>query len=180
MALALDRNTVFLAMRMALFALLGLLAIFIEIAPLGLNAGAFPSPDLLVCLVACWVLRRPRSAPVLLVFLLGLWRDLLTGTPPGAGTLSLVLMSQALLSWRSWLSIRPFMTEWMVIGVSIAAVLLLQWFLVVVTLGHPPYLAELGLMGLVTMLTYPVVVFVLRWGLGVNWQTPKGLAGRAT
>ena len=59
-------------MRMALLTLIGMLAIFLEITPLGLEASARPSPDLLLCVVAYWSIRRPGSAPAVLIFLLGL------------------------------------------------------------------------------------------------------------
>ncbi|MEM7668504.1 MAG: hypothetical protein AAF317_05035 [Pseudomonadota bacterium] len=179
MALALDRNLIFLVIRMTLFTLLGLLAVFIEVAPLGLTAGALPSPDLLACLVACWTLRRPEAAPIVLVFLLGICRDLLSDTPPGAGTLSLVLMTQVLLSWRAWLVIRPFVVEWLIVAIAIVAMLFLQWAIIVLTLGHPPYVTEMGVLALVTMLAYPPVALILRWGLGVSWQKVSGRSGRA-
>ena len=57
-------------MRIALLCLLSLMAIYLEAAPLGLGTAARPSPDLLLCVVAYWAIRRPGSTPVLLVFLL--------------------------------------------------------------------------------------------------------------
>ena len=76
--------------------LLALLAIFLEATPMGLEATSRPSPDLLLCVVAYWSVRRPRSAPAVLVFSLGLVRDLLTDVPVGAGALSLMVISELL------------------------------------------------------------------------------------
>ena len=53
-------------MRMGLLTLIGMIAIFLEIAPLGLEATSRPSPDLLLCVVAYWSIRRPGSAPAIL------------------------------------------------------------------------------------------------------------------
>ncbi|MEO0361797.1 MAG: rod shape-determining protein MreD, partial [Pseudomonadota bacterium] len=50
----------------------GWLAVQIELAPLGARAGATPAPDLLFCVVACLVLRRPEESPAILILLIGL------------------------------------------------------------------------------------------------------------
>jgi rod shape-determining protein MreD len=50
-----------------LYAALAFALLFLRMLPLGSVAGAWPGPDLLVCLTFAWVLRRPDYAPVLLV-----------------------------------------------------------------------------------------------------------------
>ncbi len=179
MQLTLDRASIFRLFRMGLFATLGLLAIFIEAAPVGLQAAALPSPDLLLCVVAYWVLRRPGSTPMLLVFLLGLCRDLLTDAPLGAGTLGLVIAAQMLTERRGWIGTRPFLVEWLAVGIAIVFALVLQWVLVVLTLGHPPYLRELFLMTGITFAAYPLVALIFRWILGINWRQGDGRMRRS-
>ncbi|HUF57449.1 MAG TPA: hypothetical protein VMM55_12900, partial [Thermohalobaculum sp.] len=73
--------------RTGLMSVLGLLAIYVEAAPLGIGPSAPPSPDLLLCVIVYWTARRPGSTPLLAVFALGLVRDLLTDVPTGAGAL---------------------------------------------------------------------------------------------
>ncbi|MBY8975733.1 rod shape-determining protein MreD [Rhodobacteraceae bacterium NNCM2] len=175
MAAALDRESIFRVIRMLIFTALGLLAIFIEAAPAGIEATSLPSPDLLLCVVAFWVLRRPGSTPLLLVFALGLCRDLLTDAPLGAGTLGIVLAAQVLTERRNWIAAQPFVVEWMMVGLAIAFTLILQWVLVVVTLGHPPYLRLLLIMAGMTFFSYPVVAVVFRWLLGISWRKGDGL-----
>ncbi|MEM7176681.1 MAG: rod shape-determining protein MreD [Pseudomonadota bacterium] len=179
MQLMLERSSIFRLVRTGLFAALGLLAIFIEAAPVGLHGSALPSPDLLLCVVAFWVLRRPGSTPVLLVFALGLCRDLLTDAPLGAGTLGLVIAAQMLTERRGWIGTRPFLVEWLAVGLAIVFALALQWVLVVLTLGHPPYLRELLLMAGLTFAAYPFVALVFRWILGINWRQGDGRMRRS-
>lgn len=166
----LDRESLFLALRMALLAVIGLVAIFVEAAPVDLSATALPSPDLLLCVIAYWALRRPRSTPILLVFALGLCRDLLTDAPLGAGTLSLVLMVELLKEYRWWISSRPFIVEWLCLAAAALGGLMLQWVLVTITLGQPPYLGQLATLALLTVLAYPLLGLVFRWIFRIGWR----------
>lgn len=164
-------------MRIALMIGLGLVAIFIEAAPLGLSADAYPSPDLLFCVVAYWSIRRPGSAVLIAVFALGLTRDLMTDAPVGAGALTLVFASEFLKSLSVGLSRRSFATEWLLLATVLAVVVMTQWFVVLLLLAHPPYLIDLGYQWLTTMVLYPVLVLIFRWLFRVGWR--KGSAVRS-
>ncbi|MEL6477716.1 MAG: rod shape-determining protein MreD [Pseudomonadota bacterium] len=168
--MTLDREITFRLIRMTLFLALGALAIFIEAAPVDLSATALPSPDLLLCVVVFWALRRPGSTPTLLIFALGLTRDLLTDAPIGAGTLSLVLTAEVIKEYRGWIASRPFLVEWLAMAGAALAGVLLQWLLITVTFGQPPYLGQLATLALFTVAAYPLVVFLLRWGLRIGWR----------
>ena len=61
-----------------LYAALALALLFLRLLPLGSIAGAWPGPDLLVCLTFAWVLRRPDYTPVLLIAAVLLLEDLRT------------------------------------------------------------------------------------------------------
>ncbi len=159
--------------RMALASFLGVLAIYLEAAPLGIATGAPPSPDLLLCVVAYWSIRRPGSMPMLLVFILGLMRDLLTDVPVGAGVLTLILASEGFKVWRRHLQRTMFLTEWLSVGAVALASAALMWILVVMTFAQPPYLVALLHQCLYTAMVYPILVVILRWGLRVSWSRPE-------
>ena len=155
-----------------LFMVLGLLAIFIEAAPLGLAADAYPSPDLLFCVVAFWASRRPEVAALLAVFALGVARDLITDAPVGAGALSLVVAAEFLKALSNGLARRSFATEYLLIAMLAGIVLLAQWLVVLVLLAHPPYLLDLAHQWLGTVAVYPLVVLVFRWLFRIRWRKP--------
>src|SRR5687768_13002204 len=67
----------------------------------GFNAVA-PSFPLMVAF--CWTLWRPQAMPAVLVFAIGLFEDLLRGTPFGAGPL-------ALLAIQAYVRLRPGATK---------------------------------------------------------------------
>lgn len=158
---------------MALLALMGLVAVYLEAAPLGLAADARPSPDLLFLVVAYWSVRRPGTAALPVVFGLGLMRDLLTDTPVGLGALSLVLAAEYLKAIGPALARWRFVAEWLIVGLTMAAMLLLQWLGVLLLLAHPPYLSDLGLQCLLSLALYPALALVLRWLFGISRRKPE-------
>lgn len=154
--------------RMGLLVLGAFVAVAVEIAPLGLAAAALPGPDLLFCLVAYWALRIPAAAPVLLVFALGLGRDLLTDQPVGLGALTLVLAAEALKARRAALQRQPFLFEWVWVGMAAGGMMLAQWLGLVLTLADAPALALLLQQYAATLLVYPALAAVLRWVIRIR------------
>ncbi len=166
-------------LRIAVMLALGVIAIFIEAAPLGLSADAYPSPDILFCIVAYWSTRRPKTAVLVAVFTLGLARDLMTDAPVGAGVLTLVFASEFLKRLSQGLPRRGFATEWLLLATVLALVLLTQWLIVLILLAHPPYLTDLGYQWLATMALYPVLALVFRWLFRIRWRTGEHVGGTA-
>ena len=156
--------------RVLLVAVMGVLAVYVEAAPLGVPVDAPPSPDLLLCLVAYWSIRRPGSIPMLLVFALGLFRDMVTDVPIGAGALSLILVSEGFKVWRRRLAQSMFLTEWLAVTAASLASTGLVCILIALTFAQPPYLTPLLNQSLFTAMVYPFLVLVLRWVLRVNWS----------
>ncbi len=155
--------------RIVLLLALGLVAIFVEAAPLGLSADAYPSPDILFCVVAYWSTRRPEAAALIAVFALGLARDLMTDAPVGAGVLTLVFASEFLKALGHGLARRSFATEWLLLATVFALVIMAQWLIVLILLAHPPYLTDLAYQWLATMALYPALALVLRWLFRIGW-----------
>ncbi len=156
--------------RIALLLVLGLAAIFVEAAPLGLSPDAYPSPDILFCVVAYWSIRRPGSTALIAVFALGLARDLMTDAPVGAGVLTLVFAAEFLKVLSQGLSRRSFATEWLLLAAVLALVIMAQWLVVLILLVHPPYLTDLAYQWLATMALYPVLALVFRWLFRIGWR----------
>lgn len=159
--------------RIALLMVLGTLAIFAEAAPLGLGPTAPPSPDILMCVLVYWSIRRPGSTPLLAVFALGLVRDFLTDVPLGAGTLSLVIVTELFKSQRHHLQRMNLMVEWMAVTAAALLSTAFVWLLVVLTLSQPPYVIELLHQCLYTAMVYPLIVLILRWVFRISWRKTK-------
>ncbi len=156
--------------RMCLMLVLGMLAIYVAAAPLGIGPAAPPSPDLLLCVVVYWTARRPGATPLAAVFALGLVRDLMTDVPTGAGALGLVLVAEGVRRLRHRLARASFILEWLVLAGAALVSAALLWLLVALTLTQPPYAAVLFHQALYTAMAYPLVALVFRWGLRITWR----------
>ena len=159
--------------RISVMLLLGLLAVYVEAAPLGIGPAAPPSPDLLLCVIVYWTVRRPRSTPLLAVFALGLVRDILIDVPTGAGALALVLAAEAVRSIRHRLARGSFILEWVTLSAAAFGTAGFLWLLIVLTLTQPPYVISLFHQSLYTIMVYPLVVVAFRWGLRISWRKPE-------
>lgn len=150
-----------------------LIAIYAEAAPLGLGPTAPPSPDVLLCVVIYWAIRRPRSTPMLAVFALGLCRDFLTDVPLGAGALALVIVTEIVKSQRRAIGRAGFLGEWISLAVAALFVSAVQWILVIVTFAQPPYLMDVLHQCLYTAMIYPILAAIFRFILRIRWRATE-------
>ncbi|MEM6441655.1 MAG: hypothetical protein AAF763_18415 [Pseudomonadota bacterium] len=152
----------------AVFLAAGLAALLAQLAPIS----QIPSdwrPDLLWAVLAFFALRAPRAAPILLVALVLLTRDALSGAPPGAGALSLLLAFEALRAWAASRPARPSLfSEGIAAAGLFAAALGLQWALLAITFAPAPDPDALARHLGATALALPAVAALLRWGLGLG------------
>lgn len=152
----------------ALMLSVGVLAIYVEAAPLGVGPAAPPSPDLLLCVVVYWAAHRPGATPLLAVFALGLVRDFLTDVPAGAGALALVLAAEAVKAMRRRIARGSFFVQWTVLAGAALGTSALMWLLVQMTFAQPPQLATLFHQSLYTAMVYPLLAFAFRYALRVS------------
>lgn len=107
----------------ALFVAVVLVTLVVRLLPLGRAAGGWPAPDLVLCLVCAWVLRRPDYVPALLIAAVVLLEDLLLMRPPGLWTAFVLLGSEFLRDRASFSRELTFMAEWMMVAVAMLAML---------------------------------------------------------
>ncbi|MEL7138286.1 MAG: rod shape-determining protein MreD [Pseudomonadota bacterium] len=164
--------------RMALLVLVAAVAVALEAAPTGLHPYSLPSPDLLALAIAVFAVRRPDSVPILLVFALGVLRDLMTDLPVGIGTLTLVLFAEGLRCISPVLARGSLLREWLAVSAAIFAMMALQYLLVLLAFVQPPYFLTLGRQWAITAAAWPVAVFLIRWGCGIRAAPADGREAR--
>ncbi len=147
-----------------LFAGLAGLSLFLRLLPLPGFApgvpGGVPGPDLLLCLVLAWVLRRPDYMPALLVAVVFLLEDLLLMRPPGLWALIVLLGAEFLRGRQPLMRELPFLLEWAVVAAVIAAMWLAERLVLGLVMVPMPALGPALLHLLLTLLAYPLVVGV--------------------
>lgn len=105
---------------------LGLAAafLFLKLLPLGSIAGEWPGPDILLCLIFAWVVRRPDFLPVPLIAAVLILEDLLLMRPPGLWTALVILATEFIRSRAALTRELGFVTEWLLVAGMMAALLI--------------------------------------------------------
>lgn len=146
----------------ALFLSLALLILFVRLLPLGTEPGALPGPDLVLCLILAWIVRRPDYLPMLLILVVLLVEDLILMRPPGLWT-AIVVLATEFLRGRTMLTRElSFAVEYaMVSGLMIGMHLVYRLVLSVAVVPQPPFgLSAIEILW--SILCYPLVVAASR------------------
>jgi rod shape-determining protein MreD len=143
---------------------LGVAAIYASLLPYSLDATSAPAPDLLYCLVAAWVVRRPAKAPLWAILALALAGDVFLSRPIGLGALGLLLAAEGLRANAFLLRGAPFMLEWLVVAVLYVTLQGAINLVLEATFTNGPGFRALLVCAGRTALAYPVIVLVLNIG----------------
>ena len=103
--------------------------VLVAMVPLRLPDVSPVVPALALVAVYYWAVHRPSLMPAWVVFLIGLFQDLLSGGPAGVGILSLLLVFSLVESLRRIMSNASFAAVWLVFCVVAAAALGVGWVL---------------------------------------------------
>ncbi len=162
--------------RCVFFALCALI-IFLKMLPLSTIPRSIPGPDLLFCLTAVWIMRRPRWAPVGLIVLVHLIADILFLRPIG------LWPAISLLGYEYLRRKAGGQTEISVpveIGLAAATFAVLvaanALFHVIFGLGQPAF-SVLLLHIVMTVVAYPFVIAVSHFLVRVRRARPTELDG---
>jgi len=155
----------------ALFVAISLGLLFLRLLPLGGEAGKWPGPDLMLCLMLAWVTQRPDHLPAVLIGLVVLVEDLVLMRPPGLWAAIVVLATEFLRARSALTRELGFAAEWVLIAVVMVAMLLGYRLIYSLTfLGQPDFgYAFARTLG--SILMYPFVVWGLR--VAINLRKPS-------
>lgn len=151
---------------------LAMLILFIRILPLGGAAGAWPGPDLMLCLMLAWVTRRPDHLPAVLIALVVLVEDLILLRPPGLWAAIVVLATEFLRSRSALTRELGFVAEWVMVGVVMMVMLLAYRLVLAVAFLDQPGFGYAFAQSAMTILCYPVVTGMLYLALQLRKPSP--------
>ncbi|WP_299646037.1 rod shape-determining protein MreD [uncultured Jannaschia sp.] len=134
--------------------------LFFALVPFGVGERAWPGPELMVCLTAAWVLRRPDYVPVWLLLPLLLLDDALLLRPLGLWTLLVLLLSEYLRRRVDHAEALPFGSELFLVAGGIVAVFVANHLALVLLLAETPPVHGQALHALATIVFYPGVALV--------------------
>lgn len=161
-----------------LFVVLALVFLFFRLLPLGeviapcgpKDTGCrlmawfshMPGPDLLLCIIFAWTMRRPDYLPVLLIAAVVLLEDLIMLRPPGLWTGLVVLVSEIIRSRVALTRELNFGVEWLLVSAMMVVMLIVyRMAFGLVLLPQPPF--GFAMVQVIwSILCYPLVVFLSR------------------
>jgi rod shape-determining protein MreD len=155
-----------------LYVLLALVILFWQLLPLSTMPSIWAGPDILMALTFAWALRRPEFVPLALIAAVMLLADFLLQRPPGLLAALVLIGSEQLKTRAIGLRDASFAGEWVAAGLVVIAVALLNRVILTVAMVDQ---APLGLtlsQAVLTILAYPVVVFVSHLFFGVRRLAP--------
>ncbi len=152
----------------ALFLGLVALILFLRILPIGDADGGLPGPDLLLCLIFAWTIRRPDHLPALLIAFAVLIEDLVLMRPPGLWAAAMVLATEFLRARQALTRELVFVIEWlMVAGLMLAAMLGMRLVLALAMVDQPAFgfaFAQIA----ASALLYPFVCLALHFAFDLR------------
>ncbi|WP_309664492.1 rod shape-determining protein MreD [Tabrizicola sp.] len=142
----------------AVFLVLALGLLFLKLLPLGQSAGALPGPDILLCLIMAWVVRRPDYLPLVMIAIVVLIEDLLLMRPPGLWAALVVLATEFLRSRVALTRELNFVVEWILVaGLMVGLLLSYRLILAVAFVPQAPF-GFVAVQVIWSIVLYPVVV----------------------
>lgn len=144
----------------AVFVLLALLILAVQLAPLRFVPAQLAGPDLLLAAILVWVLRQPEYLPVVMIAAIVLLADLLLLRPPGLWAACVVALSELLRRQHAELRHLPFLAEWGTAAAGIIAVNALYYLVLALFLLPVPSISMGLIQAAATITFYPVIALI--------------------
>lgn len=151
-----------------LFIAIALLLLFFRLLPLGSMAGELPGPDVLLCIVFAWTMRRPDYLPALLITVVVLLEDMILMRPPGLWTALVVIASEFVRARVALTRELNFGVEWLLVAGMMVAMLLVYRLVFAVVLMPQPAFGFAMVQVLWSIMCYPAVVGLSRYLLDLH------------
>jgi rod shape-determining protein MreD len=101
--------------------------VFINVIPLHIPEFSRVTPLLPLIAIYHWAIFRPKLLPAYAVFLIGLFQDILTGTPIGVNALVFLIVYGAVLSQKRFFIGKSFLILWLGFSVIAAGASVISW-----------------------------------------------------
>ena len=151
-----------------LFLAVALGLLFMRLLPLGNAPGALPGPDILLCVIFAWIVRRPDFLPMPLILVVILAEDLILMRPPGLWTAIVILATEFLRSRIALTRELSFLVEWLLVsGMMLGMMLVYRLTLGIAFVPQAPF-GFVIVQVLWSIAVYPVVVGLSRLALDLR------------
>lgn len=154
---------------------LAVMMLFMQILPLSSIPRSWTGPDLLLGITLVWVARRPDFLPVSMVIAVFFFADLLLQRPPGLFCALVVIATEVLRARSSALRDAPFVFEWLYVAIAIVGLTALNRVILSVMMVPLPPASLNYIQMIMTIGSYPALVFAAHFGFGLYRPAPGEL-----
>ncbi|GIT90779.1 hypothetical protein JANAI62_12340 [Jannaschia pagri] len=162
-----------------LFVVISFVLLFFALLPFSTGEGRLPAPDLMMCLVFAWILRRPDYVPLWLLVPLLLLDDALLMRPLGVWTLVVMLASEYLRRRVDHTQAQTFWSEMVLVSGLIAGTFLANHVVLLLLLAETAPILGQVLHATATIVFYPLTVLFSQL-VGVRRLAPGELDSLGT
>lgn len=142
--------------------------LFLRLLPLESGTDGWPGPDLLLCMICAWTMRRPDFLPVGLVAAVVVMEDLLLMRPPGLWAALVVLAAEFIRSRVALTRELTFAVEWLLVAGIMVSLFVAYRVIFVVALMPQAGFGYAMIQVVWSILCYPLVVAVSRLALDLR------------
>lgn len=151
-----------------LFLAIALGLLFFRLLPLGSMAGELPGPDILLCIIFAWTMRRPEYLPALLIAGVVLLEDMILMRPPGLWTALVLLASEFVRARVALTRELSFGVEWLLVAGLMVGMLLTYRIVFAMVLLPQAGFGFAMVQVLWSIACYPAVVALSRFVLDLH------------
>jgi rod shape-determining protein MreD len=139
---------------------LSFLLVIISATPLRIPEFGPVAPNVALIAAYYWGIYRPDLFPLSAAFVVGLWQDVLVGTPLGMNALVLLAIHWFILSQRRFFQGKSFAVVWWAFALMAAAAAVLLWLISMAYHGRLLDATPAAFQGALTMALYPFLTWV--------------------
>jgi rod shape-determining protein MreD len=151
-----------------LFVALAAGLLFLRLLPVDSGTERWPGPDLLLCLICAWTMRRPDFLPIGLVAAVVVMEDLILMRPPGLWAALVVIAAEFIRSRVALTRELTFAVEWLLVA-GIMVSLFLSYRVIFALAFLPQAGFGYAMVQVIwSILCYPLVVVVSRLALDLR------------
>ena len=131
-------------------------------------AGDLPGPDILLCIIFAWTMRRPDYLPALLIGAVVLLEDMILMRPPGLWTALVIIASEFVRARVALTRELNFGVEWLLVAGLMLGLLLCYRMAFAIALLPQAGFGFAMVQVIWSIVCYPVVVFLSRYVLDLH------------
>ena len=144
------------------YLLIVMLLVLFKTMPIHTSTDQFAMPDIPLVITFVWVMRRPDIMGPILITIAFLFADMISQRPPGLWTLIVLCGSMFLRSRTIYFKEVIFFYEWLMIAIVVIFCFPAHQFLLLLTFLPTHDLAVLVKQALLTIILYPVFIWLSR------------------